>query len=228
MGIEEVKNYIDSIYEKTKDQRLKEPGIFEDIKQKLYKASQITNFSIPVLLSRLSFKPNDKTIEALESFLAELRAIFWLKNFGFTEITPLGASNSQPQPDFTAKFNSKDCAIEVFCLTHTHQQQKDSSLGVYVNFDPCFEGSKFRRDFISKASEKKKQLDARNDVEIKILLCVVNSSPIIYLNDKKSMQSHAGCLYDKLKWGDNYFVGLLTGANINGELTDVIYPKLSN
>ena len=226
MTINNVENYIKEIYRKTKDQRLEDPKVYINIQEKLIKASKITNLPMPKLLFGLDFKHNDKTIEALESFLAELRSIFWLNDFGFINITPLGATK-KPQPDFTAKYSKKSCAVEVFCLTQIHEQQKDKELNVYVNFDPELEGSKCGRDFISKAIEKKVQLDAINDAKIKVLLCVINSSSIINLNDIEDMQSHAQFLYNKLNWGNSYFVGLLTGASVNGKNTDVIYPRLN-
>ena len=225
MTINDVKNYIKEIYKETKDRRLGNPKVYIDIQERLNKASKITNLPIPELLSRLDFKYNDKTVEALESFLAELRSIFWLNDFGFTNITPLGATK-KPQPDFTAKYSRKSCVVEVFCLTQTHEQQKDKKLNVYVNFDPNFEGSKFGRDFMSKATEKKVQLDAIN-TKIKVLLCVTNSDPILSLDDMQDMRFHAQFLHNKLNWGNGYFVGLLTGVSVNGKRTDAIYPRLN-
>lgn len=226
MEVHDVENYLDNICKKSNDQRLVDRGVREKIKELLSGASKITNLPISDLLSKLDFKPNDQTFEALESFLAELRSIFWLRDFGFTGIVPLQATTT-PQPDFAAKYSNQDCSVEVFCLTETHEQEKDSSLNVYVNFDPNFNGSKFGRDFMSKATAKKEQLDSV-DAKIKILLCVINSNPIIRLNTAQEMQSHAELLHSQLKWGSNYFVGLLTGVEANGIKSDVIYPALPN
>lgn len=226
MEICDLENYLDNIDKKSADQRLVDPKVREKIKGLLDEASKITNLSIPDLLSRLDFKPKDQTFEALESFLAELRSIFWLRDFGFTKIVPLKATTTA-QPDFTAEYSSQSCSVEVFCLTETHEQEKDQSLNVYVNFDPNFNGSKFGRDFMSKALAKKKQLDSV-DAKIKVLLCVINSNPIIRLNTAQEMQSHAELLHSQLNWGNNYFVGLLTGIEANGIKSDVIYPALSN
>src|SRR5665213_770380 len=93
--------YIDDIYAKTKDNRLLEAK--SKIHGLINKAVEITGLDLVALLPRLDFKPSDLTIEALEAFLAELRAIFWLKDFGFTEISPIQASTKQ-QPDFSAKY----------------------------------------------------------------------------------------------------------------------------
>jgi hypothetical protein len=193
------------------------------ILKKVDDATNIVNEDFDTLLKNLDFKPNDLTIEALEAFLAELRSIFWLRSFGFTEISPIQASNKS-MPDFTAKYGDRICAIEVFCLTQEHEQQKNTQ-GVYVNFDPFFENSKFGRDFISKVPDKKKQLDALN-ANIKVLLCVVNSSPMIGLNTKEEWDTHLELLYAKLGWKDPYYLGLLTGVNVNGVLSDTIFPIL--
>ena len=222
--MQDIENYLDNIYEKSKDKRLSDTTVRRKIIELVEKASGVTNFSVPDLLSRLDLKLNDQTIEALESFLAELRSIFWLNDFGFTEIIPLQAGKIS-QPDFTAKFKNKTCAIEVFCLTKKHEQQKDPALNAYVNFDPNFNRSKFGRDFMSKAQEKKKQLDA-NDAQIKILLCVLNSQPVVSLNTAEEMSSHAKLLYENLGWEQGYFVGILTGVEVNGKSSNTIYPRL--
>ena len=224
MEMRDIENYLDNIYKKSKDERLSNTTVRRKIIELVEKASNVTNFSVPDLLSYLDLKLNDQTIEALESFLAELRSIFWLNDFGFTKIIPLQAKNIS-QPDFTAEFNNKTCAIEVFCLTEKHEQQKDSMLNAYVNFDPNFSGSKFGRDFMSKAQEKKKQLDT-NNAQMKILLCVLNSQPVVRLNTTEEMSSHAKFLYENLGWGQGYFVGILTGVEVNGKSSNTIYPIL--
>jgi len=202
-----------------------EMGGKEKIKQMLEDACEITKVDIDSLIRNLDFKPNNLTIEAVEAFLSELRSIFWLRDFGFTDIQPLRAKRNSTQLDFIAKYKNNECAIEVFCLTSVHGQQRDSAFGVYTNVDPQFNGSKFGRDFMSKATDKKKQLDS-SDAKVKILLCIVNSQPVISLNTAKEMNVHAKFLYDNLAWGRGYFVGILTGANVNGMSSDTIYPKL--
>ena len=226
MKISDLENYIDNIYNKTADLRLANSKIRERIRKPLDNACKITGLPIKDLLTGLDLKPNDQTIEALESFLAELRSIFWLRDFGFTNIFPLKASRKNVQPDFIAEYKGDTCAIEVFCLTQKYEQGKDASLNVYVNFDPNFSGSKFGRDFMSKAKEKKIQLDSSN-ANIKILLCVVNSDPVINLNTADEMKAHAKFLYDTLNWKAGYYIGILTGVKVNGQLSDTIYPLLT-
>jgi len=226
MQIEKVEEYLNNLFNKTRDNRLTDKKVRTKIIELIKKGSEITNLTVPNLLLRLDLKLNDLTIEALEAFLAELRSIFWLQDFKFTDIQPLSAGK-KVAPDFTAKYKNNTCAIEVFCLTQTHGQQKDKNLNVYVNFDPNFNGSKFGRDFISKATCKKKQLDS-NNATMKILLCVINSDPIIRLNTAEEIDNHAKFLYNQLNWGNSYYVGILTGVEeVNGKTSDTIYPKIS-
>ena len=213
--------YLENLYKITNDNRLVNQKTRTDIIELVENGCKITNLPVSDLLLKLDFKPKDLTIEALEAFLAELRSIFWLRNFGFTAIQPLQAKKKLICPDFTAKYKDKTCAIETFCLTQAHGQQKDLLLGVYKNSDPQFEGSKFGRDFMSKAENKKKQLDSCN-VKIKVLLCVINSESVSFLNTSQKIQNHAKFLYDQLNWGDDYYAGLIT---INGD--DAIYPKIN-
>jgi hypothetical protein len=219
--------YLNNIYLKTKDARLADQNVRTRILKQMDDAREITGLSFTDLLRRLDFKPNDVTTEALEAFLAELRSIFWLRDFGFANINPLQARKIA-QPDFTAKFKDKTCAIEVFCLTQAHEQQKSTMSGkvsVYTNFDPQFQGSKFGRDFVDKANSKKKQLGSIT-ADVKILLCVVNSTPMVALNTKEEFDSYLELLYKQLNWCDGYYLGLLTGVHANGIASDTIFPKL--
>jgi hypothetical protein len=216
--------YLDNIYAKTNYDSLDNFEVKMNIISLLKKACKITSLSIPDLLDKIYFKPNSLSIEDLEAFIAELRAISWLNNFGFSDIEPIKPKKIQ-QPDLLANYKGRESAIEVFCLTQAHQQQKDDTLNVYVNFDPQFDGSKFGRDFFSRAEDKKRQLDFVK-ADIRLLLCVVNSQPMTDLNDKEDWDKHAEFLYKKLNWGNNYYIGILTGAVVNGELTDTIYPKI--
>ncbi len=194
--------YLDNLYEKTKDTRLVDQKARLRIIKMIKDASKITKLAQSDLLNKLDFKPRDLAIEALEAFLAELRSIFWLDSFKFTDITPLQATNKNQQPDFIAKYKDKNCAIEVFCLTHKHGQQRDPRLGVFVNFTPDFGGSKFGRDFITVAQSKKQQLDLiSSNIKIKILLCVVNAEVMVNLNTKNDFDKYAKLFYEKLSWG---------------------------
>lgn len=218
---ESVLQYLNDIHIGINDARLIDQKVRMDIVKKIDNACKITNLSVPDLLLKLDFKPKDLTIEALESFLAELRSIYWLQDFAFTDIIPLKASMKNLQSDFTAKYKDKICAVEVFCLTQAHEQQKDSSLNVYKNFNPNSGGSKFGRDFISIATKRKKlQLDSMQ-ADVRLLLCVLNSQPVIRLNSKNDMENCAKFLYEKLLWGQGYYLGILTGLD-----SDVIFPSI--
>jgi len=120
---EHVKLYLQAVYLKTKDTRLEHPNVEVVISEQLRDACIITSLGMNELLTALDFKPNDLTIEALESFLAELRSIFWLNMQGFVNIRPQQARKER-YPDFLAALNGKDSAIETFCLTQVHGQKK--------------------------------------------------------------------------------------------------------
>ncbi|MBU1132215.1 hypothetical protein KKC32_03140 [Patescibacteria group bacterium] len=212
--------YLENMYKKTNYDKLASPRVRMDIIKLIETGCEITNLSEADLLAGLDFKPNDLKIESLEAFLAELRSIFWLRHFGFTDIQPIKAARKSKMPDFIAKYKENICAIEVFCLTSAHEQQRDSVLCVYKNFDPQFNGSKFGRDFMSTAPNKLPQLDSIN-AEIKILLCVINSRPIIFLNSVEEIHNHAKSLYEKLNLGNDYYLGILAGESY------AIYPKLT-
>ncbi len=218
--VEHVENYLDLLYKKTSDERLAKSEIKTSILEKIKEASKITNLGVDELLNGLDFKPNDLTIESLESFIAELRAIFWLRNFKFINILPIQATNKGKQADFIATYKNKTYAVEVFCLTKANEQKKDSKLGVYINFN-----AKFICDFINKEN-KKLQLDAMSNVDRKLLLCVANSSPVIALNTADDFKSLIKQIYKSLDWGSPYFIGLLTGFQSADGLDDIIYPSL--
>lgn len=215
---DKLKEYLMNVRKATLDERLNDSAI-DNILKRVRGGSEITGLSFSELLQKLDFKKNDLSIEALESFLAELRAIFWLRDLNFSEITPLKAKKKTARPDFTAMCGSKIAAIEVFCLTQKHGQQRDDSLGVFKNFDPQFQGSKFGRDFMTVAQQKKGQLDSVS-ANIKVLLCVVNSESMVALNTEENWKKHAKLLYEKLSWGRGYYIGILAGSDAT------IYPKL--
>jgi PHD/YefM family antitoxin component YafN of YafNO toxin-antitoxin module len=215
-----IEKFLDLLYAKTSDARLTKSETKTNIIKKVEEASRITNLSVEELLRGLDFKPNDLTIQSLESFIAELRAIFWLRNFKFSNIQPIQASNKGKQADFTATYENKTYAVEVFCLTQANEQKRDSKLGVYINFNV-----KFICDFIRKEN-KKSQLDAMSNVDRKILLCVANSRPVVALNTADDFKSLMKQIYESLGWGNSYFAGLATGSQSSDCLDDVIYPSL--
>lgn len=144
----DLQKYLITLFEVTGDGRFIEKSVEQDIFSKIKKACGIINCNTSDLLSGLDFKPNDLRTEALESFLAELRAIFWLRDFGFINIKPV-QGNKQKSPDFIAERNNKSYAIEVFCLTQKFEQKRDEKLNIFVGFN-----AKFVADFISKEGKK--------------------------------------------------------------------------
>ncbi len=221
---EDFLSYLEKIYKKTGDKRLRNPEVKKNSLSLLYKACKITNLSVSDLLNKIDFNQNDLSIEALESLFAILRAPIWLQHFDFSEITPLKKKKKRRQPDFKAKYKERIAVTEVFCLTQKYGQppcDQKQRVNYYENFDPQFEGSKFGRDFKSKAPDKKKQLDSKS-ADIKVLLCVVNSDVMVSLNTNEEWNKHAKLLYEKLSWGNSYYIGIMAGAE------KVIYPSLKN
>ena len=208
---------MNDVYAKTSDSRFNSKKSQDEVYRCLKAAVNITGFEEIHLLKRLDFDPNDHTIERAEAFLAELRAIFWLRNFGFTNIEPLQEQKKGKSPDLFAKYNKKDCVIEVFCLTQIHEQTRDDELGVFVNFNFEAPKPKVNRDFYTKAKCKKKQLDSTT-ADLKILLCVINSNPVSALSTYDEMQEGVKMLWETLGWGNGYYIGLLNGTD------DCIYP----
>jgi hypothetical protein len=202
--------YVDIVYKISSDKRLKQPEVVPAILKQIEGASVITGLSEENLLRGLDFKPKDKTVSALESFLAELRVVHLLHELGFENIQPIEATGLYKTPDFEAVFHNKTCAIEVFCLPAEFGQLPNES-GLYRNFDPEFAESKFGKKFFDKAAIKKLQLDSIV-AEAKIVLCVVNHSCICALSTNVDVRVHAEFLSEKLNWGMGYHVGLLCGG----------------
>lgn len=214
-----IRKYLKDTYKKIKDSRLINESIIENIETKITSTSKIVKLSPIDLLKKLDFQENNLTIEKIEAFLAELRAIFWLDNFGFTNITPLRAKKSK-NPDFEAIYESKKAVIEVCCITEKHEQQKDKSLNCYINTD-----NNFLSKYKNSASCKKSQLDSVKS-DMKVFLCVVNSFPVSRLNVRKDFQRYLEQISTDLNWGNSYYFGVLTGLESNGVSDDTIYPSL--
>ncbi len=106
---DELMSYLNKLFDKTKDNRLADDKVRSRIIEMMNEACEITELSFSDLLQRLDFKPNNLSIEALESFLAELRSIFWLRDFGFVSIEPLQAMKKSIRPDFIAKHGDRTC-----------------------------------------------------------------------------------------------------------------------
>ncbi len=217
-----IREYLKKTHEKINDPRLIDENIIQDISTKITNASKIVNLSSSDLLKNIDFQENNLTIEKIEGLLAELRAIFWLDNFRFSNIKPLKAKNRQKtqEPDFEAIYKKKKAVIEVYCLTEKHEQQKDKTINCYVNT-----GNDFLSKYKNKVLDKKSQLDSINS-DIKIFLCVINSKPVSRLNTKNDFQKYLEQISVDLSWGSNYYFGVLTGLVSNGISDDTIYPLL--
>jgi hypothetical protein len=218
------KKYLDCVY-------CKYPDLFEgdykkiknDIIRHVAEACKITNLSRNDLLEGLDLDGRDLSKEKIESFLAELRAIFLLDNFKFNNILPLKQKKNQKNPDFEAEYIGKRVVVEVFCLTATHGQEKDRRLNCYINFN-----DRWQKAFIEKAEKKKDQLDVKNDVSMKILVCVINSRPVKALNGYDDFVNMLEIISRSLTWGKSYYLGICTGqVDLKScKMNDCFYPSL--
>ncbi len=215
-----IREYLKNTHEKINDSRLIDENIVKNIQSRIIKASKIVGLSLDDLIKNLDFQKNNTTIEKVEAFLAELRAIFWLNNLGFSQIKPLNGNSLHKNPDFEAIYKNKKAVIEVYCLTEKHEQKRDKTLNCYVN-----SGSNFLAKYKVSASNKKSQLDSIKS-DIKIFLCVINSRPVSRLNTKNDLQNYLKQITTELSWGKSYYFGILTGLESSGILDDTIYPLL--
>ncbi len=212
---EDIKNYLKK-FEKSTDN-----SIQVQILEFFDKASCITKLSFSDLVKSLDFAPNDDKIEKLESFLAELRSIFFLNNFGFSNIEPISAGQTK-QPDFAAYYKNKSSTIEIFSFTEIGSEIPDLPNNTYLLND-----RKLISCFVCKAMSKKAQLDAICS-ENKQLICVINDLPYSNLFSRNEYEQFLKEISKILNWGDNYYFGILTGKTdaFTDLSDDIIYPNL--
>lgn len=198
--------------------------VVSDIIKKCERAMTLLDLSFSELLAGLDYQQNNYQVDRLEALLAELRSIFWLDLFGFSEIELLTKKKKVRNPDFSARYHGRSAAIEVFCLTQTHQQAKDPQLGVWVNFS-----DKLEKAFSENINNRKKSQLSSYKSELKVMLCVVNSEPIKYLNRQEDFISLLKSLHDRHNMQNSYKLGVVTGlVNLaTGKTDDCIYPPIN-
>jgi len=182
---------------------------------------KITGQSKEDILIAVDFNDKDKTTQKLESILTELRTVVFLKDFCFTEIKILKSKKKTPCPDISAKFHYKKFVIEVKCLTKFHSREKD----IYNVYS--IKNNKFIKTLLSifeKAEKQFKQFQNSN----KLLVFVLNRSPELELYTKEDLENILNNLFDKLKDKNlkGMYFGVCTGSEVNGELCNLISPKI--
>lgn len=177
---------------------------------------EITGQSSEEVLEGVDFTEADKRLEKLEAVLAELRAVMFLKNYSFTGISllPGDASLKTRRPDILAQKDGVSFAIEVKCLTAAHSREKIPGLNIYRLDD-----DKFLTTLKSYTEKAKTQLDSIKS-DKKMMVFVLNRAPDLQLHKKEEYQKIIQCLIGQLNWGQEYYLGFLTG--MEGE--DFILP----
>lgn len=176
--------------------------------------SEITGLCPDEILTAIDFQLNDLSKARIESLLGELRSIHFLKNFGFSEITPIQASRGIKTPDFSANFKTVPFYIEVATLISTSERATPEG---------CVEWAKMK--LINKG--KLEQLSAPEGEYKKLFIMVINSIGLQIFENKESYLMILKEIKEGIDYPDDLFCGILTGRNSNGIEDDCIYPPLS-
>lgn len=213
---------------------------FKNTNNLFKKASKITGLSPADIFKRTDFHSNDIARGRIETAFAELRTIIFLDKMNFTNIIPLEAQKNKKCSDFIA---NKDChkyAIEVSC--NISKELKKEFKTNEITLKPLTYIDDLIQYYVSRAEEKKKQLDdtaKENKCDKKIFVMVLNDKNILdfltfyeyyydedYDEDYKILEK----ISSELKWGDGYYFAILTGLiSIVGDNVhdgDTIYPPI--
>lgn len=213
---------------------------FKNTNNLFKKASKITGLSPADIFKRTDFHSNDIARGRVETAFAELRTIIFLDKMSFTNIIPLEAKKNKKCSDFIA---NKDChkyAIEVSC--NISKELKKEFKTNEITLKPLTYIDDLIQDYVSRAEEKKKQLDdtaKENQCDKKIFVMVLNDKNILdfltfdeyyYDEDYDEDYEILEKISSELKWGDGYYFAILTGLiSIVGDNVhdgDTIYPPI--
>jgi hypothetical protein len=153
---------------------------FKNTNNLFKKASKITGLSPADIFKRTDFHSNDIARGRIETAFAELRTIIFLDKMSFTNIIPLEAKKNKKCSDFIA---NKDChkyAIEVSC--NISKELKKEFKTNEITLKPLTYIDDLIQDYVSRAEEKKKQLDdtaKENQCDKKIFVMVLNDKNIL-------------------------------------------------
>jgi len=193
------------------------------------KASEITRLSPLEILKALDFHSKDVSLGRIDAAFAELRTIIFLSNLNLYNIIPLKAEHKKKSADFIANGNSHKYAIEVFCKIS--KELKEEFKTIEVNLKPLTIESDLFQHYISKAEEKKPQLDntlKKYSCDKNIMVMVLNDPNIWGL---LVFHEYVGILKKisiELDWGSKYHFAIVTGVTTLGidKVEDVIYPSI--
>ncbi len=203
------------------------------------KASKITGLSPADIFRRTDFHSNDIARGRIETAFAELRTIIFLDKMNFTNIIPLKAKKNKKCSDFIANKGCHKYAIEVSC--NISKELKKELKTNEITIKPLMYMDDLIQDYVSKAEEKKKQLDntaKENQCDKKIFVMVLNNKNILgfltfdeYYYDEDDDENYEILekISSELKWGDGYYFAILAGlVSIVGDNVrdgDIIYPS---
>jgi len=187
-------------------------SVVSGVRSLVGKVSIVTSQDIDEVLISSDFRESEFSKEKLESIIAELRSVMFLKNNNFQNIKLIRGSKTK-SCDIYAENGHEKFDVEVTCLTATHSRGKNGLS--YV-----FDDDKFLREFTDRINSKLNQLNAGISNH-KMLVFVVNRYPEIALTNGQEYEKLIRVAYEQSSLASKYYLGLVTGD------FDFIYPNLN-
>lgn len=170
------------------------------------------------LTQRLNFNPNDIGEGRMDAFLAEVRVINRLHNWGFYDITAL-YQRTNKSAEFYCKHKNDEFVIEVFC----------SPMQKYRYPGHDIRSRDLIRYYENRAIEKRSQLDksaSDKGCQNKILCLVFNSLAGQAMLTKSDFLGFLKRIDKSLNWGLGYYYMIVTGMRSWEGEDDCIYPNI--
>jgi hypothetical protein len=175
----------------------------------------ITGLTPDNLLAQLSFDAKNKDDDMIQSLFGVMRGITTLRNFGFTNITPLPAGKTQKEADLMAKKNGVPYAIEVFRANERTWRYPGYKCEDYI-------ATRYTK-------EKKAQLDATMKTYgcTKAIVIIVFDSDSKALLEQSEINGIVETAYYQAGAPDNTHFLLFTGTQTPGFGDDVaVWPPI--
>jgi len=192
--------------------------VAEGLDKMFAKASKITRLESADLLRSTDFKWRDLDPTRIESALAEIRAIFFLDEQGFSDINPL-RSRGRKEADLIAARHKTKYAIEV----------ADS----YYYAAKRFSSEQIANWIISRYQdeEKYKQLEAtsrRSNCQRQVFIAIIDTRRTVALQVHENFLNAAIIAWEGIGMNANLHVCVVTGREALGYgKDDAIYPEWS-